>query len=309
MGTFGNDVPRSKLSEISEVLLSFAMLDEEQQGRVLNEFRRAVQEASAVRGGHGNTITQFLNGLYREIYITISDESAPLLQAVSESLVDQLVAHHATKTMPLERKSFEEAVEIAVDSIGQSVLKPASATQQRWDLVVNGERWALKTEGAKGIKEASVVVSKLTEARWIQQATDSRDLAERLSGYLEDYLDNVDRMFVLRCFQGSPAIVYELVEVPVSVLKPAVELGEPELERRLSTSKTLRYELPGYHYSPGEQDSTGSTTVSYPFRHPGGVPLNLGIRLDQSDGKVALSDIPLAVCVVHAVVALLPVRS
>jgi hypothetical protein len=128
----------------------------------------------------------------------------------------RLQAHHATHTTPMDRLSFENAFLAASRAAGRATDEAPSRTTRFFDATVDDERTALKTEGAKSMKADRLHISKLSEAAWIQDMRSGRMRREKTMEFLDEFLEAVDRIFVLRYYQADTAPHYELVEIPMS---------------------------------------------------------------------------------------------
>jgi hypothetical protein len=134
----------------------------------------------------------------------------------AEEFRARLQAHHATHTTPMDRLSFENAFLAASRASGRATEEAPSRTTRFFDATVDGKRVALKTEGAKSMKADQLHISKLSEAAWIQDMRSGRRRHEMTIEFLEDFLANVDQIFVLRYYRSEAAPHYELVEIPIT---------------------------------------------------------------------------------------------
>jgi len=182
----------------------------------------------------------------------------------------RLQAHHATHTTQMDRLGFENAFLSASRAGGFEAEEAPSKTTRFYDATVDGEQVALKTEGAKSMKADRLHISKLSEAAWIQDMRSARKRRERSLELIEDFLEAVDRIYVLRFYQSSDVPHYELVEIPVEHF---------ELMRALGT------------------EAFDSDAPRIPIEDEKG-PI-MEFRIDRSDSKVTIGKIEKSRCIVH----------
>lgn len=181
----------------------------------------------------------------------------------------RLFAHHIFLHHPLMQDSFDSAFISSAELSGYSVT-PASPGQRFWDVNINGESLSLKTTKAKGLKKDSLHISKLTEAAWIQDCRTASARKEYTLALFSAYFKEVDSIYQFRYF--SKKNIYELVEIPVELLKPILDI-------------------------PKKYFATDGPSISIPV---GSDEPDLTLKLDRSDAKITLANIKKDRCVVHA---------
>ena len=192
------------------------------------------------------------------------------------ALGNRLLLHHAFTYAPLTKKHIEHALEAAVNESGGEANVEANATSKGHDITLNGKKVSLKTEAAAGISDNEITISKLSEARWIQQCDTLAELVARVQANIPTQLGYVDRILMLRYFKRAEDLVtYQLVELPLDILLSVVNV--PERDYRARTAQ-------------------GGSSVN--VQHAGQTAFTL--RLDGSDGKLTVSGLRLSLCVVHA---------
>lgn len=201
---------------------------------------------------------------------TINPESRIVTPEFSAEFRARLQAHHATHTTPMDRLSFENAFLAASRAAGRATEQAPSRTTRFFDATVDGEHVALKTEGAKSMKRDQLLISKLSEAAWIQDMRSGRKRRERMMAFLDEFLGAVDRIVVLRYYRAEPVPHYELVEIPVSHFKKL---------RHVSASE-FNHDAPRLQIA----DEAG--------------PL-MEVRLDRSDSKITVGKVEKSRCIVH----------
>jgi hypothetical protein len=166
-----------------------------------------------------------------------AEDSDIVTSAVLDNLGDRLLTHHANSRQALSKDRFEFAFEAALNSAGISALLVKSRTNRGHDITVAGASVSLKTEAARGIKEATIHVSK-----WMELGKGPWDLTLLRALFLE-HMQSYERIFTLRCLSTEPAKTrYELVEIPKALL---LESQTCELEVCADSKQNPK---PGYCY-------------------------------------------------------------
>jgi Type II site-specific deoxyribonuclease len=139
--------------------------------------------------------------------------------AFSETLANSLLLHHAIHEEPLNKESFEYVMKGCAEAAGhEAELNPGRGTAT-WDVMVDGVRWSLKTEAARGISLGTVKIEKLMEARWIRECTNPAKCAAAVSTQIPAHMAGYDRILVLRAFRlAGGGMRYDLVEPPVELI-------------------------------------------------------------------------------------------
>ena len=96
------------------------------------------------------------------------------------------------------------------------------------DATVDGVQLSLKTQADKNIKENILWISKFMELGKGDWGDDTNDL-EGLRGQFLNHLDSYEKILSLRAVRKAPHWKYELVEIPINVLKLA-NGGELEMK-------------------------------------------------------------------------------
>ena len=189
-----------------------------------------------------------------------------------------LSVHHGATPEPLAQKAFETAFRNACEYVRWPVDPPGSLTQRFVDATVEagGEtrRLSLKSTAARNLSEASVHISKLTEAAWIQDARTPGTRRDAMQTLFHEYREAVSAILMLRAFrQGAdvPPRRYQLVEIPVRVFDSIQEASLRDFER---DAPVIECRIDG--------ESVAAVAV------------------DRSDAKITVRRIKLAACTVHA---------
>jgi len=180
----------------------------------------------------------------------------------------KLLTHHCFMGSPLFQESFDSAFTAACSHAGHRVAA-APEGQRFWDVTVEGRRISLKSSKAKSLRDATLHISKLTEAAWIQDCRTATKRREHTCRLFQEYCDEVDAIVQLRYFRSLR--LYELVEIPVSLFSEVLEV-----------SRT--------HFS------ADGPTINIPI---GKAPPDFTLKLDRSDAKITIANINKALCLVH----------
>lgn len=177
--------------------------------------------------------------------------------------------HHAVyPNIPPQGIYFEALVEQAFKKVKKpyTIIEPGGKNQPRHDLLVEKKRISLKTETGEGTKQERITITKLctTEREpWTPEV-----LIERVMEHLARY----DIIIMLRAVWKLPLIHYQLVEIPIMLLK------------RIQTG-----EFVGVGYRKGRQ-SLGSD-----INDKKGEKL-FRAHFDASDGKYSIRDLKISLC-------------
>lgn len=165
------------------------------------------------------TLLRMAKALAEGIEVTVAPDSDLLTPAFVEDFNDSLLVHHATHAQNLNKKTFEYAFREASASAGRQATITSNQVNPGADVVVDGVKYSLKTEGAASISSRTITISKLMEAVWIRNCLTGEDFAREAAHRITEHLDSYDRILVLRSFAEAEGVVrYDLVEIPVAVL-------------------------------------------------------------------------------------------
>jgi len=147
---------------------------------------------------------------------------------------DALLAHHSMAQRPLSKESFEHALEGALRRAGHTA-ELAKRGNPGHDITVDGVAISLKTQADSAIKPDVLHISKFMElgsGPWELPLLRDQFLA---------HMNSYQRVFQFRCHrQGTTGFLYELVEIPMTLLR---EGANAELEMREDSRQTPK---PGY---------------------------------------------------------------
>jgi hypothetical protein len=145
----------------------------------------------------------------------------------------------------------------------------ASVTNSPWhDLLVGGTKLSIKTETGKGTSVHSITITKLC-------TTETGEWnAAALVKHTIDHLRRHDRMLMLRAIWGKLSFRYQLVDIPLSLLKLLKAAQFAEVGTRKGARKSL-----------GGKVKQGTETLFH-------------VHFDGADGKCQIRRLPVSRCVV-----------
>lgn len=216
-------------------------------------------------------LTQIAGALANTIEARVDTDAGLMVPAFQEEFEARLKVHHATHSKQLDRISMEDAFKAASRRAGRRVGGSAGATAPFIDLVVDGEGVALKSTAAKDVRAGHLHISKLCEAAWIQDVRGAGPRETQCKDQIRRFLAQAHRIFQLRVLPDQAFWRYQLVEVPVELFRPILDL-----DRGLFAPDGPRIPV---------TDATGPC---------------LTLVLDRSDAKITIAKIPIARCIVHA---------
>ena len=190
-----------------------------------------------------------------------------------------LSVHHGATTEPLGLSSFETVFRNACEHLHWSIDPPGSRTQRFVDMVVHPQsgsrrRLSLKSTAAMDLSTATLHISKLTEAAWVQDARTARDRRDRTLELFRQYQRAVTQIVMLRAFRedvGKIPHKYQLVEIPVGIFDSIQQAPLKIFERD----------------APVIECSVGNRVVAV-------------VAIDRSDAKITIRRVQLSACTVHA---------
>ena len=189
-----------------------------------------------------------------------------------------LSVHHASTSEPLGLTAFETVFRNACEQMDWKLDPPGSRTRRFVDLIVNTGsdsplRLSLKSTAAKNLSRTKLIISKLTEASWIQDARTSSSRRKNTLELFQEYKQEVDSIIMLRAFRGPDGVpnCYQLVEIPVTLFDSVQK----------SQLKVFERDAPLIDCFENNQ-------------------LVAKVAIDRSDAKITIRSIDITACVVHA---------
>jgi len=138
----------------------------------------------------------------------------------AEEMSNLLSLHHSNHESPLKKEAFEYVMKQCLIAQGhlESDLNPRPG-ESAYDVYGNNERWSLKTEAAKSLSPNQVKIEKLSEARWIREATTPEECATEVRERIPRRMSGYDRILLLRAATRPDRFVYTLEEIPKELLE------------------------------------------------------------------------------------------
>lgn len=170
----------------------------------------------------------------------------------SADFVSRLKVYHALNDDVLKKKTFEYAFARALSKSGRVAVVTDNSVLAGEDVLVDGVKYSLKTEASKSIRPGSITISKLMEARWIRECTDSDSILSFVRANVVAHLRRYDRILILRAFkfEGASYYRYRLVEIPVGLLLRMNDLEansfKPRTKNGSSRATVYVDKLPAY---------------------------------------------------------------
>ncbi len=158
---------------------------------------------------------------------------------------DAMRVHHSFSSEPFSKDKFEYVLVNVLNLSGHKA-ELAPKGNPGHDATVDGVQLSLKTQADKNIKEDSLWISKFMELGKGNWGDNPADL-EGLRGQFLSHMESYKKILSLRAIQKAPHWKYELVEIPISILKLA---DGGELEMKLDSKQ---FPKPGYCYVRNER--------------------------------------------------------
>ncbi|MEM8638344.1 MAG: restriction endonuclease [Cyanobacteria bacterium P01_G01_bin.54] len=188
---------------------------------------------------------QRIVSVYSADHKFILNKSEFLDEATLQNFGDAIRVHHSFSSEPFSKDKFEYVFVNVLNLSGhQAALAPRGNPGH--DITIDTIKLSLKTQADKNIKENILWISKFMElgkGKWGNNPDDLEGLRKQFLRHLENY----ERILILRAIQKAPTWKYELVEIPIDVLKLALE---GELEMKIESKQ---FPKPGYCYVRDQQ--------------------------------------------------------
>ncbi len=167
------------------------------------------------------------------------DQSDIITPCVLQDFGDALRIHHCFSREPFSKDKFEYALERVINLCGmQAELAPKGNPGH--DITINGQRFSLKTQADKNLRENKLHISKFMElgkGDWSNKDDELIGLRQQFLYHMRSY----DRILSLRKLsKDGQEWRYELVEIPRELL---LEAEHGELEMKHDSTQLTK---PGY---------------------------------------------------------------
>ena len=194
-------------------------------------------------------IDNIINVLKLPINIFVNKVKSDLItDKMAGDFGDILKLHHFFSKEPFSKDKFEFALE-KVLKMSDIEAELAPRNNPGYDIRIRDDRVSLKTEASAKIGKSVLSISKFMELGTGDWGGDPDDLIGLRDQFLST-LSTFNRLFTLRALEKTePNYKYELVEIPLSLLKMA-EHGKLEMK-----SDSTQLPKPGYcHVYDGKEE-------------------------------------------------------
>ena len=156
-----------------------------------------------------------------------------IVQIYSDRLfltVQSLVTQHHTiyPRIPPQGIYFEALAERAfhLSGVPSAHIAQTARNSPGHDIIVGEERISLKTETGRGTKSGRIAITKLCTTE--REPWEARVLVDRTI----DHLSRYDRMFMLRAIWSDSVVHYQLVDIPLDLLRLIQQVDLSQVGRR-----------------------------------------------------------------------------
>lgn len=184
---------------------------------------------------------ELAHAIGRPVASTVNPDSDIVSSAFNRDFSARLVLFHAMHDAALTKKTFEYLFCGSSRAAGRTARQTVSGTHPGEDVVVDGRKFSLKTEGGVSIRRDRVQISKLMEARWIRECRSRADFCSKAQAHIGAHLAHYERILCLRAFPEyatkpknddeiemfATKVRYDLIELPdrlgalIMALEPA----------------------------------------------------------------------------------------
>jgi hypothetical protein len=176
------------------------------------------------------TVAAMVRSLGIKVQFIPGSSSEIVDERFAEEMANLLSLHHSNHESPLNKKPFEYVVKRCLIAQGhdEAELNPTPG-ESAYDVFGNGERWSLKTEAAKSLSANQLKIEKLSEARWVREATTAEACAKEVRERIPRHMRGYDRILVMRGESRPDSFVYSLEEVPTHLLQEVISSAQPSM--------------------------------------------------------------------------------
>lgn len=174
------------------------------------------------------TLTQMVGALGRDVLTQRNLQSSLVSETLAEEFALRLVLFHAAHEVNLTKKTFEFVFANALRSSGHIVELTDNAVFAGADMTVDGVPYSLKTEGGKSVRRDVAHISKFMELRAMRGCRTAADFVALTKEHFVPHTNRYQKILSLRSWRGGQEIEYQLLEIPISILKRANLLEEED---------------------------------------------------------------------------------
>lgn len=211
---------------ISELMNGVSSMNSKQLDDLIRNYSKLTSQQQGL-------VKEIIEYLRAEIRVEVEPISDLVDEDFANDFANRLLIHHATHIQKFKKKAFEFAFAESKLRQGHTVSIVDDPTHPGADVVIDETKFSLKTEAAKSIKKDKLTISKLMEARWIRDCKTGNDFANMTRERVLSHLDEYERIIVFRAFDvEGPAVEYELIEIPVELLRKMENLTHDCFSKR-----------------------------------------------------------------------------
>jgi hypothetical protein len=203
-----------------------------------------IRVADEMEAGRVKMLTEIAEALSLDVDQDIGANSDLVSEDFAEAFAGRLLIHHALTASVMKKKRFEYALLQTAQAVDYEAQLTRSSTNPGEDIRINGTTFSLKTEAAQNIRSDKITISKFQEARWIRDCHSPAEFAEGTRRHVGRHLDQYERILMLRVFElgedpmFGQHVRYDLVEVPLSVLRKVLELPDEAFDEETSAGSS-----------------------------------------------------------------------
>jgi hypothetical protein len=199
---------------------------------------RLEELVAALPSSRVELLADMAHALQRPVVSEVALGSDLVTAEFNDDFSGRLLLFHAMHDAALTKKTFEYFFCGASRAAGRKATQTENGVHPGEDVVVDGVKFSLKTEGGKSISANALHISKLMEARWIRECRTGDDFCRLTHDRVLDHLRHYERIVSLRSFQTKTHVSYELVEVARSLLDRVGALRPSDFSARTNNGSS-----------------------------------------------------------------------
>jgi len=204
--------------------------------RLASAIDKLVGLIGQLESGRVKMLADIARSLSKDVEEQINPDSDLVTQDFAEAFAARILIHHALMASEMKKRRFEYALQQTARAVGYDAELTRSRTNPGQDIRIDGTAFSLKTEAASNIRPDKITISKFQEARWIRNCHTPAEFAEGTRRNVGRHLNQYERILLLRVFElekdsfSGESVRYDLVEIPVPLLRKALELPDEEFD-------------------------------------------------------------------------------